>query len=106
MSTRDDSQGRGASGGSGDAPKHEIHDDITQATGLSAVAIRRPVFTTMMMLGLVVLGLFSFRQLAIDLFPDVDFPIAFVQTIYPGASPETMEREVSKRLEESLNTIQ
>src|ERR1043165_4616007 len=100
----------GGAGGNGDgttgAGAPEIHDDITKATGLSAGAIRRPVFTLMMMLGLAVLGLVSFRHLAIDLFPDVAFPIAFVQTIYPGASPETMEREVSKRIEESLNTIQ
>jgi hydrophobic/amphiphilic exporter-1 (mainly G- bacteria), HAE1 family len=104
MSAKDKLSGNGAQGDT--ASEAELHDDIKTATGLSAVAIRRPVFTTMMMLGLVVLGLFSFRQLAIDQFPDVDFPIAFVQTIYPGASPETMEREVSKRLEESLNTIQ
>jgi HAE1 family hydrophobic/amphiphilic exporter-1 len=77
----------------------QIHEE-NAGSGLSGLAIRRPIFTTMMMLGLVVLGLFSFRTLAVDLFPDVDFPIAMVQTVYPGASPETIEREVSKRLEE------
>lgn len=77
-----------------------------QGGGLSGVAIRRPVFTTMMMLGLIVLGLFSFRRLAIDLFPDVDIPVVFVQTIYPGASPETMEREVTRRLEEAFNPVE
>ncbi|HEU0080043.1 MAG TPA: efflux RND transporter permease subunit, partial [Longimicrobiaceae bacterium] len=74
--------------------------------GLSGVAIRRPVFTTMVMLGLIVLGIFGFRRLAIDQFPDVDIPVVTVQTVYPGASPETIEREVTRRLEESFNTVE
>ncbi|MHB1298740.1 MAG: efflux RND transporter permease subunit [Gemmatimonadaceae bacterium] len=74
--------------------------------GLSALAIRRPVFTAMVMLGLVVLGFFSFRRLPIDQFPDVDLPVVFVQTTYPGASPETVEREVSRRMEEAFNPIE
>ncbi len=78
----------------------------TQESGLSAMAIRRPVFTTMIMLGLVVMGLFSLRQLAIDQFPDVDIPVVTVQTVYPGASPETIEREVTKRLEEAFNPVE
>jgi hydrophobic/amphiphilic exporter-1 (mainly G- bacteria), HAE1 family len=75
-------------------------------SGLSDVAIRRPVFTTMLMLGLVVLGLFSFRRLPIDQFPDVDIPIVTVQTMYIGASPETVEREVTRRLEEAFNPVE
>ncbi|MFP5354391.1 MAG: efflux RND transporter permease subunit, partial [Gemmatimonadota bacterium] len=74
--------------------------------GLSALAIRRPVFTTMMMLALVVLGIFSYRGLAIDQFPNVDIPIVTVQTVYPGASAETVEREVSRRMEEAFNPVQ
>jgi len=74
--------------------------------GLSGVAIRRPVFTTMMMFGLIVLGLFAFRRLPIDEFPDVDIPVVAVQTVYPGASPETIEREVTRRLEEAFNTVE
>jgi HAE1 family hydrophobic/amphiphilic exporter-1 len=74
--------------------------------GLSAVAIRRPVFTTMMMVGLVVLGIFGYRRLPIDQFPEVDIPVVAVQTVYPGASPETIEREVSKRLEEAFNPVE
>src|SRR5687768_9786498 len=73
--------------------------------GLSGTAIRRPVFTTMLMLGLVVLGFFSFRRLPIDQFPDVDLPVVTVQTIYPGASPETIEREVTRRMEEAFNPV-
>ena len=73
--------------------------------GLSGVAIRRPVFTAMVMFGLVVLGFFSFRRLPIDQFPDVDLPVVTVQTIYPGASPESIEREVTKRMEEAFNPV-
>lgn len=74
--------------------------------GLSGTAIRRPVFTTMIMLGLVVLGLFAYRGLPIDQFPDVSIPVVTVQTTYPGASAETVEREVTRRLEESFNPVQ
>ncbi|HEX7118200.1 MAG TPA: efflux RND transporter permease subunit [Longimicrobiales bacterium] len=74
--------------------------------GLSGLAIRRPVFTTMVMLGLVVLGLFAYRRLPIDEFPEVDIPFVTVQTVYPGASPETIEREVSRRMEEAFNPIE
>lgn len=80
--------------------------NATQGSGLSAVAIRRPVFTTMMMLALLVLGVFSYRGLAIDQYPNVDIPIVTVQTVYPGASAETVEREVSRRMEEAFNPVQ
>ncbi len=74
--------------------------------GLSGVAIRRPIFTTMVMVGLVVLGMFSYRRLAIDQFPAVDLPIVTVQTVYPGASAEGVEREVTRRMEEAFNPVQ
>ena len=64
---------------------------------LTRIAVDNPVFATMMMLALVVLGLFSYRQLGIDQFPNVDFPIVVVTTNYPGASPETVESEISAR---------
>jgi HAE1 family hydrophobic/amphiphilic exporter-1 len=73
---------------------------------LSDVSIKRPVFATMMMLALVVLGIVSFRRLAIDEYPDITYPIVIVQTTYPGASPEVMERDVSRPIEEALNTTQ
>jgi HAE1 family hydrophobic/amphiphilic exporter-1 len=72
---------------------------------LSDVSIKRPVFATMMMLALVTLGLFSYRRLAIDEWPDVTFPFIAVQTIYPGASPEAVEREVTRKIEEAVNPI-
>ena len=74
-------------------------------SGISGTSIRRPVFTTMMMVGLVVLGLFGYRRLAIDQFPEVDIPVVSVQTVYAGASSETVEREVTRRLEEAFNPV-
>src|SRR5690606_8798263 len=90
------------------AEKQMVQREIVAraGSGLSGVAIRRPVFTTMIMLGLLVLGYFSFRGLAIDQFPNVDIPVISVQTVYPGASPETVEREVTERLEETFNPVE
>lgn len=59
----------------------------------------------MLAVTLVALGLYSYRELSVDLFPNIELPVLTVQTIYPGASPETVEREVTKRIEESINTI-
>ena len=73
---------------------------------LSDISIKRPVFATMMMVALVVLGIVSYTRLAIDEYPDVTYPVVVVQSSYPGASPEVMEREVSRPIEEALNTIQ
>ncbi|MFN2565617.1 MAG: efflux RND transporter permease subunit, partial [Gemmatimonadaceae bacterium] len=73
---------------------------------LSDVSIKRPVFATMMMVALVVLGVVSYRRLAIDEYPDLTFPVVIVNTTYPGASPEVMVREVSKPVEEAVNTVQ
>ncbi|HEU0300197.1 MAG TPA: efflux RND transporter permease subunit, partial [Longimicrobium sp.] len=73
---------------------------------LSDVSIKRPVFATMMMVTLVVLGIAGYRRLAIDEYPDVSYPVVVAQTSYPGASPEVMEREVSRPIEEALNTVQ
>lgn len=85
------------------APPEET---VEQGGGLSAVAIRRPIFTLMMMLGLITLGIFSYRQLSIDQFPEVDIPVVMVQTTYPGASAETIEREVTERLEQAFNPVE
>ena len=74
--------------------------------GLAALCVRRPVFTTMLIVALVVLGLISFRELGVDLFPKVDFPTVTVMTALPGASAEEMESEVTRPMEEVINTIQ
>jgi len=73
---------------------------------LSDLSIKRPVLATMMILALVVLGLFSYRRLAIDQWPDVELPFVGIQTRYPGASPEAVEREVTKKIEEEINSVE
>ena len=72
---------------------------------LADVSIRRPVFATMLIASLVVLGFVSFNRLGVDLFPDVEFPYVSVTTALPGASPGTVESEVTDIIEEQLNTI-
>ena len=69
------------------------------------VSLNNPVLATMMMLALVVLGLFSMQRLQVDQFPNVDFPVVVIITDYPGASPEIIESEVSKKIEEGVNAI-
>ncbi len=69
------------------------------------VSLRNPVFATMVMLALMVLGLFSFQRLKVDQFPNIDFPVVVVSTAYPGASPEIVENEVTKKVEETVNAI-
>ncbi len=73
---------------------------------LSDLSVKQPVFATMMMVALVVLGIFSYRELSIDLFPNIDMPVVTVQTLYPGVAPETVETEVTKRIEEAVNPIE
>ncbi|HEX6767130.1 MAG TPA: efflux RND transporter permease subunit, partial [Polyangiaceae bacterium] len=69
---------------------------------LSSVAIKRPVFTVMITVAMLVLGLVAFRRLGSDLFPDVSFPGVTVVVPYPGASPAEVEALVSKPLEDSV----
>src|SRR5512146_2210965 len=73
---------------------------------LSNLSIKQPVLATMMMLALAVLGVASYRQLKVDQFPNVDFPVVSVTTRYVGASPESVERDVTRRIEEAINTLQ
>ncbi len=72
---------------------------------LSDLSIKRPVFAAVMMLTLVTLGLFSWRRLSIDMMPEVEIPVLSIITEYPGASPETVERELSRKIEEAVNPI-
>src|SRR5512136_2668324 len=72
---------------------------------ISDLSIKRPVFAAVLMLALVTLGIFSYRRLAIDLMPDVEIPVLSIVTEFPGASPETVEREVTKKIEEAVNPI-
>src|SRR5687768_10563375 len=69
------------------------------------VSLKNPVFATMVMLAIVVLGMFSYQRLQVDQFPNIDFPVVVVTTEYPGASPEIVESEVTKKIEEGVNSI-
>ncbi|MSR32255.1 MAG: efflux RND transporter permease subunit [Gemmataceae bacterium] len=69
------------------------------------VCIRRPVFTTMLVAVPVVLGLFSYFRLGVDLFPDVDIPIVIVTTTMRGAGVEEMETSITRLIEETVNTV-
>jgi hydrophobic/amphiphilic exporter-1 (mainly G- bacteria), HAE1 family len=59
-----------------------------------------------MMLTLVILGIFSYRHLNIDMYPDVEMPVLNISTIYQGAPPESVEREATRKIEEAVNPIQ
>jgi hydrophobe/amphiphile efflux-1 (HAE1) family protein len=72
---------------------------------ITRVSINNPVFATMVMVALCVLGLFAYMRVGVEQLPDVAPPVAFVDVRYPGASPEAVEREISKVVEESLNSI-
>ena len=69
------------------------------------VSINNPVFAAMMMAAFLVIGLFSYERLKVDQFPDIAFPVVVVQTAYPGASPESVESDVTRKIEEAVNTI-
>jgi hydrophobic/amphiphilic exporter-1 (mainly G- bacteria), HAE1 family len=69
------------------------------------VSIANPVMAVMVMLAFVVLGLFSYQRLSLDQFPNIDFPTVVVSMDYPGASPEIVEAEVTKKVEEAVNTV-
>ena len=69
------------------------------------ISVKYPVFTIMMMFCLMVLGLASWQRMGVEEFPDVDFPFVVIYTSYPGASPETVESEITKKLEDQINTI-
>ncbi len=72
---------------------------------ITRISVDNPVFATMMMVALMVLGLFSYQRLNVDQFPDVDFPLVVVSTEYPGASPESVETDVTRPIEDAVNTI-
>jgi len=72
---------------------------------ITEVFIKRPIFASMIILAMVVFGAFSFVRLGVDLYPEVDFPVVVVTTNLLGASPEEVETEISKKIEEQINTI-
>jgi HAE1 family hydrophobic/amphiphilic exporter-1 len=72
---------------------------------LAQLCIRRPVFATMLVVALVVIGVFSYFSLGVDLFPKVDIPSVAIRVDDPGASPEEVETEITKKVEDAVNTI-
>ncbi|MGI8410764.1 MAG: efflux RND transporter permease subunit, partial [Pyrinomonadaceae bacterium] len=72
---------------------------------LAEICVKRPVFATMLILSLVVVGAFSFLSLGVDLFPKIDFPTITITVRNPGASPQEIETEITEKVEEAVNTI-
>src|SRR6185369_1145707 len=72
---------------------------------LAALSVRRPVFATVLILSLTVIGVFAFTLLGVDRFPKVDLPTIFFTTAQPGAAPEQIETEVTDKIEEAVKTI-
>src|SRR5436309_5915660 len=72
---------------------------------LAALCVKRPVFATVLILSLTVVGLFAFTLLGVDQFPKIDFPRVIVTTVQPGAAPEQIETEITDKIEEAVNTI-
>ncbi len=73
--------------------------------GLLRIFVRRPVLTTMLLMAFIVLGLFSYNRMIIELFPNIEFPFVIVTTVYPGASPQEVESQVTKKIEDAVSTI-
>lgn len=69
------------------------------------ISLKNPVLATMLMLAFVVLGVFSYQRLKVDQFPNIEFPVVVVSVAYPGASPEIVESEVTKKIEEAVNSV-
>lgn len=72
---------------------------------LAEVCVKRPVFATMLIMSLVVVGTYSFFSLGVDLFPKVDFPTVTVSVVNLGSSPQEIETEITEKIEEAVNTI-
>src|SRR5271154_4103228 len=72
---------------------------------LAALCVRRPIFASVLILIVFVIGTAGYLQLGVDQFPNVDFPVIVIPAVEPGASPEDVETEISDKLEEAVNTI-
>src|ERR1041384_44100 len=72
---------------------------------LAEICVRRPVFATMLILSITVVGVFSYRSLGVDLFPKIDLPTITVTVVNPGASPREVETEITDKVEGAVNTI-
>src|SRR4051812_49348842 len=73
---------------------------------LAEICIRRPVFATMLVVALVVIGMAGYTKMGGGRGPSGDLPTVFIRASLPGAAPETMESDVSQRIEEAVNTVE
>jgi hydrophobic/amphiphilic exporter-1 (mainly G- bacteria), HAE1 family len=73
--------------------------------GLAKLCIKRPVFATMLILAFIVAGIFSYFSLGVDRIPKIDAPFVMVTVVNPGASPEEVETEITKKIEDAVNSI-
>ena len=72
---------------------------------MTRVSINHPVFATMMMVALTVLGLFAYAKLGVEPMPDINPPVVTIKVSYPGASPEQVENDLTKPIENAVNTV-
>jgi HAE1 family hydrophobic/amphiphilic exporter-1 len=72
---------------------------------LAEICVKRPVFASVLILSLTVIGIFAFTRLGVDRYPKVDFPTVVITTVQPGAAPEQIETEITDKIEEAVNTI-
>ena len=72
---------------------------------ITRVSINNPVFAAMVMVAICVMGIFSYSKLGVEQMPDISLPGIWAQVEYPGATPEALEREVLKPLEEAINSV-
>ena len=72
---------------------------------LANISVKRPIFATVLMLILCVVGVVGYKQLSVDRFPKVDFPVVAIVTQLPGSAPQEIETDITDKLEEAVNTI-
>src|SRR5438132_7037210 len=72
---------------------------------LAELCVKRPVFATVLILTLTVVGIFGFTRLGVDRYPKIDLPTVLITTVQPGAAPEQIETEITDKIEEAVNTI-
>ncbi|WP_136634904.1 efflux RND transporter permease subunit [Pseudooceanicola onchidii] len=72
---------------------------------LTRISVAQPVFATMIMVAIFVIGLFSYQRLPVEQLPEVDFPVVAIVTTYPGATPEAVEADIIKPIEDGVSTL-
>lgn len=72
---------------------------------LSSISIKRPIMISMFLIAFVVFGALAYFGLTLNMMPDVDIPVVTVQTVYPGAGPNEIEIQVTKKIEDAVSTV-